>query len=74
MGGGGGKVAYIDTEGTFRPERIRQIAEKYDVDLETCLSNISYVRALNSEHQHELIEQIGSQLTDNDYRLLVSIS
>lgn len=25
MGGGEGKVAYIDTEGTFRPERIKQI-------------------------------------------------
>ena len=25
-GGGGGKVIYIDTEGTFRPERVAEIA------------------------------------------------
>lgn len=29
MGGAEGKVVYIDTEGTFRPERIQQIAERY---------------------------------------------
>ena len=31
-GGGEGKVAYIDTEGTFRPERIEQIAERYGLN------------------------------------------
>ncbi|KAH8818175.1 Rad51-domain-containing protein [Hyaloscypha sp. PMI_1271] len=29
MGGAEGKVAYIDTEGTFRPERIQEIAERF---------------------------------------------
>jgi meiotic recombination protein DMC1 len=29
MGGCDGKAAYIDTEGTFRPERIAQIAERF---------------------------------------------
>jgi len=29
MGGAEGKVAYIDTEGTFRPERIAEIAERF---------------------------------------------
>ena len=28
MGGGEGKAMYIDTEGTFRPERLVQIAEQ----------------------------------------------
>ena len=31
-GGGNGKVIYIDTEGTFRPERICKIAERYQMD------------------------------------------
>jgi RecA/RadA recombinase len=35
LGGAEGKVAYIDTEGTFRPERIAQIAERFGVDPET---------------------------------------
>jgi RecA/RadA recombinase len=28
MGGAEGKALYIDTEGSFRPQRIAQIAEK----------------------------------------------
>lgn len=71
MGGGEGKVAYIDTEGTFRPERIKQIAERYGLDPEACLENISYARALNSEHQMELAEQLGEELSSGDYRLIV---
>lgn len=70
-GGGSGKVAYIDTEGTFRPERIRLIAARFEVDPEACLENIAYARALNSEHQMELTEQLGSQLADGEFRLLI---
>ena len=29
QGGGEGKALYIDTEGTFRPERLVKIAERY---------------------------------------------
>jgi len=29
MGGGEGKCLYIDTEGTFRPERLLAVAERY---------------------------------------------
>lgn len=29
MGGGEGKALYIDTEGTFRPQRLLQIAERW---------------------------------------------
>lgn len=32
QGGGSGKVIWVDTEGTFRPERIREIAERYGMD------------------------------------------
>ena len=71
MGGGEGKVAYIDTEGTFRPDRIKQIAEGYELDPESCLANVSYARALNSEHQMELVEQLGEELSSGDYRLIV---
>lgn len=71
LGGGEGKVAYIDTEGTFRPERIKQIAEKYDLDPETTLSNVSYARAVNSEHQMELVEQLGAQMSSGEFRLII---
>ena len=36
------KVAYIDTEGTFRPDRIRSIAERFGVDGSMALENILY--------------------------------
>jgi hypothetical protein len=36
------KVAYIDTEGTFRPDRIRSIAERFGVSGDAALENILY--------------------------------
>ncbi|KAF7793437.1 hypothetical protein EIP86_004549 [Pleurotus ostreatoroseus] len=51
MGGASGKVAYIDTEGTFRPDRIRSVAERFGVNGDMALENILYARAFNSEHQ-----------------------
>ncbi|KHG26208.1 Meiotic recombination DMC1 [Gossypium arboreum] len=40
MRGGNGKVAYIDTEGTFRPDRIIPIAERFGMDPAAVLDNI----------------------------------
>lgn len=71
MGGADGKVAYIDTEGTFRPERIAQIAERFGVDPGMAQENISYARALNSEHQLELLNTLSREFADGSYRLLV---
>jgi meiotic recombination protein DMC1 len=71
MGGGEGKVAYIDTEGTFRPDRIAHIAERYGLDAESTQENISYARALNSEHQLELLNTLSKEFAGGQYRLLV---
>ncbi|KAF3037926.1 Meiotic recombination protein dmc1 [Didymella heteroderae] len=71
MGGAEGKVAYIDTEGTFRPERIAQIAERFGVDPETAQDNITYARAVNSEHQMELLNKVAEFFVGNEYRLLI---
>lgn len=51
LGGGGGRVAYIDTEGTFRPDRIKSIAQRFELDTDKVLENIVVARAGNSEHQ-----------------------
>lgn len=72
LGGAEGKVAYIDTEGTFRPERIKQIAERFGVDGDAACENIIYGRALNSEHQLELLNGLCQNFATNEYRLLVS--
>ncbi|KAK9465413.1 Rad51-domain-containing protein [Lipomyces arxii] len=71
MGGAEGKVVYIDTEGTFRPERLRDIADRFAVDPDQVCDNITYARALNSEHQMELIEKLGNTFADGSYRLLI---
>ncbi|KAK0509178.1 hypothetical protein JMJ35_008549 [Cladonia borealis] len=71
MGGAEGKVAYIDTEGTFRPERIAQIAERFGVDPDAAQENIAYARALNSEHQLDLLTALTPSLSTNTYRLLI---
>ncbi|KAG2155618.1 Rad51-domain-containing protein [Suillus clintonianus] len=72
MGGASGKVAYIDTEGTFRPDRIRSIADRFGVDGNMALENILYARAFNSEHQMELISECSMRFAeDKDFRLLI---
>lgn len=72
-GDSGGKAAYIDTEGTFRPERLREIAKRFDVDPDEALDNVAYARAFNSEHQMDLITLIAAKFAEEPgrYRLLV---
>ena len=61
-GGLSGSVIMIDTENTFRPERITQmvkgISEKYGIELdpEEFLQNIHVARAYNSNHQILLVD------------------
>ncbi len=50
-------VVYIDTENTFRPERIRQFAEGQNLDPDEVLKKIKVARAYNSDHQMLLAEK-----------------
>ena len=52
------KVAYIDTEGTFRPDRIRSIAERFGVDGSMALENILYGRTNNRVSSPQLPEKL----------------
>ena len=63
-GGADGAVVWIDTEGTFRPERIQQMADKAEMDSEKLLSNIKVVRAFNSDHQMLLAEKVEELIKD----------
>jgi len=51
-------VIYIDTENTFRPERIIQFARAKGLDPEAVLANIKVAKAYNSDHQMLLAEKI----------------
>lgn len=52
------QAAYIDTEGTFRPERVRTIADRFGMDPEAVLDNIIVGRAANSEHRKGILHEI----------------
>lgn len=51
-------AVYIDTENTFRPERIIQLARGAGLDEEQVLRNIKVARAYNSDHQMLLVEKV----------------
>lgn len=56
------KTFFIDTENTFRPERIRQIASGHGLDAEKVLKNIMVGRAYNSDHQMFLVEKAAEMI------------
>ncbi|HIP63222.1 MAG TPA: DNA repair and recombination protein RadA [Archaeoglobus profundus] len=55
-GGLEGSVIVIDTENTFRPERIVQMAEAKGLDPKEVLKNIYVAHAYNSNHQMLLVD------------------
>jgi len=59
LGGLGGGAVYIDTEGTFRPERVIPMAERFTLEPKEVLKNIIFARAYNSDHQLYLSQNIG---------------
>lgn len=70
-GGIGGNTLFIDTEGTFRPERIAAIAEKAGLKKEDALSNIMVVRAMTTEQQILTIERADKLITEKNIKLIV---
>ncbi len=72
-GGANGKCVFIDTEGTFRPARIRQIAEAKGANSEKVLKNIFVARAFNSDHQMLLLEKVQEMIKNGEPIKLVII-
>jgi len=70
-GGLEGSVLFIDSENTFRPERITQIAKAAGLDPETVLKNIHYVRSYNSDHQMLLVDKADEIIKKNNVRLVI---
>nr|AAU83856.1 recombinase [uncultured archaeon GZfos34G5]QNO56775.1 DNA repair and recombination protein RadA [Methanosarcinales archaeon ANME-1 ERB7] len=75
-GGLNGSVIIIDTENTFRPERIKDMAEGASLDPDEILKNIHVARAYNSNHQILLVdkaERLAEELIDTEkpVRLLI---
>ncbi len=73
-GGLGGGVLYVDSENTFRPERIVSIAKAKGLDPEKVLDNIIVARAYNSAHQTLIMEEAGSIIEKHGIKLLIADS
>ncbi len=73
-GGLDGGVLYIDTENTFRPERIVSIAQAHEMDPEKVLDRIIVARAYNSAHQTLILEEAGPVIEENNIKLIVADS
>ncbi len=70
-GGLSGKAIYIDTENTFRPERIASISRARGLDPQLALENIIVAKAYNSAHQELIIEETGPIIEENKARLVI---
>lgn len=71
QGGGEGKAIYIDTENSFRPEKLVAIAERFSLNGDDVLDNVAVARAQNSEHQMELLTQASAMMAESRYALIV---
>ena len=70
-GGLNGACLFIDTEATFRPERIVQIAEAMSLDAKKVLGNIFVARAFNSDHQMVLVEKAKDIIKEKNVKLVI---
>jgi DNA repair protein RadA len=71
QGGLGGAALYIDTENTFRTERIFQMAKNLGLDPEDTIKNIIFAEAFTSDHQMFLLENADKVIKENNVRLIV---
>lgn len=71
QGGGSGKCLYIDTEGTFRAERLISIAERFELDPKEVLQRVSCARAYNTDQQNQLLLMASSIMSEGEYRVLI---
>jgi DNA repair protein RadA len=70
-GGLDGNALFIDTENTFRPERIMGIAEAMGLDPIKTAENVLLARAFTSDHQVFLTDNCDSKIRDENVKLLI---
>jgi DNA repair protein RadA len=71
QGGLSGEVVYVDTESTFRPERIVDMAKAAGIDPSGALERIHIARAYNSNHQMLLVQKAQELARERPIRLIV---
>lgn len=70
-GGANSTAIYIDTEGTFRPERLAQIAESKGLDVEVIKEKVKYLNVLNASHLELTIRNLGGEIEKHKPKLII---
>ncbi len=70
-GGLEGKALFIDSEGTFRWERVEAMARAVGLDPDKAMSNIIWARAISSDHQMAIVEEAMDLIPKENIKLLV---
>ena len=70
-GGLEGGCLYIDSENSFRPERVIAIAQSHGLDPEATLKNILVARAYNSDHQILLADKADELVKEKGIKLVI---
>ena len=70
-GGLNSGVIYIDTEGTFRPERLEQIARARGVDPLNALKNVAVCKVYNSAHLELIVKNLSKYVDDYKSKLVI---
>lgn len=70
-GGLNASAVYIDTEGTFRPERLINIAKSLRLDPSKVLMNVYVARARNLEQQNIILHLLPSVVKEKNVKLVI---
>ncbi|MFW6117739.1 MAG: DNA repair and recombination protein RadA, partial [Thermoproteota archaeon] len=70
-GGLEGAALYVDTENTFRTERIVQMARHLGLDPKEVIKNIIYAEGYTSDHQMFLLDNADEVIKENNVRLII---
>src|SRR6188768_990954 len=71
LGGLNSGVIYIDTEGTFRPERLEQISSNRNIDPVQALQNVAVCKVYNSAHLELIVKNLGKYIDDYKAKLVI---
>ena len=61
---------FFTISGTFRPERLLAVAERYQLAGNDVLDNVAYARAYNTDHQSQLLMQAAAMMSESRYSLV----
>ncbi|MGC2667998.1 MAG: DNA repair and recombination protein RadA [Candidatus Nitrosopolaris sp.] len=70
-GGMDSGVIYIDTEGTFRPERVEQIARARGLDHRHVLKSVAVCKVYNSSHLELIVKDLGKYVNEFKAKLVI---